>query len=143
MSLKLAKTFISSIRGNADLNQLLGADADGKGARIFTVARPESDENEDRIPYLVVLPESIQSEGNKDGYRGTDTVTIGLLCVASTFFELIELTELVQEDVESIEAEQDGYYINDFTFSANAVQMDTLKPCYYQTLTYIVNIQKA
>ena len=138
--MRLAKAFITSIRGSEDLNTMLGA-VDGKGARVYTVARPEADENADRIPYLIVLPEGTTRDDNKDGYTG-EQCTISILCVASTFLELVELTELVQEAVEGTAAQQDGYYLDDFAFRANGVQMDMEKPCYYQTLTYIVNIQK-
>lgn len=143
MSLKLGKSFVDALRSNNTLCTLLGATGRPlTGARIFAVARSNDEEAADIIPYIVMIPEGINTDSTKDEYEYGDTATISLLCVASSFADLITLTEMVRD---TIEQKLDGtteYVIDDYQFSANAVQMDPDKPCYFQTLTYLCHTQK-
>ena len=143
MSLRIGKTFVEALRQSDDLARLLGAREDTEhrlvGARIFAVARQTQDEQEDRIPYVIMMPEGISASASKDDYEETDLATVSLLCVADTYQALISLTEQVRETVAvrlQDAAQAEDFRIDDYSFAASAVSYDADKPCYFQTLTY-------
>lgn len=142
MSLKVGKAVIAALRSNRDLlTKLGGTGSTLSGARIFAVARSTEDDNLDKIPYVVIIPRGVNTDGTKDGYEGLDVATIDVLCVDSTYSDLVDLTEMVRETLPHMDEEQDGYIINDYSFSAGEVFYDMSKPCYYQTLTYQISTQ--
>lgn len=106
--------------------------------RIFDTARPEIDEEEDKIPYLIVTNEGVQNitESKDDvGESDTDNVTISVLVVATDRQHLAELSQLIRTTLRNaIEATDEE--ILDYTFSAGPVQYDGMKPCHFVTLTY-------
>lgn len=121
--------------------------------RIFDPARPEIDEDEDRIPYIIVTYDGGSATGsNKDNVLAAmDAATVSILCVANSREELAALTDLVHDAVAT--AFDDGqfydehddwdFYITDASESAGAVQFDPgTKPCCFQTLTYQCNTEK-
>ena len=141
MSLRIGSAFLAALRANADLQTMLGgmAAADDEtytGARIFYVARMEADELQDRIPYIVIMPKGITTQGNKDNYDAEEVATVDVLCVATDGESLVELAEIVKTTIEDSLQGDDTYRIDDFAFSASAVQFDPDKPCFFQTLTY-------
>lgn len=109
------------------------------GGRIFYAARDNAAEEEDKIPYIVVQPESVTEDSTKDGDGVHDTDRVSVLVVAAGGAELMDLAESVRRAVgasaETFESE--SFTVDGLTFSAGAVVMDTQKPCYYQTLTYV------
>ncbi|MBQ6984592.1 MAG: hypothetical protein IJQ20_06645 [Paludibacteraceae bacterium] len=142
MSLKLGRAFNAALESNPKLLVTLGADPDTlQGARIFSVARTDEDEQEDKMPYVVMMPNGVTSQGTKDEYDQTDSATIGLLVAAGTFDELINLADIVRKTIENNLCDDPEFTIDDWTFSADAVQFDNKKPCFFQTLTYICNTQ--
>ncbi len=141
MSLRIGSAFLAALRANTDLQTMLGgmATADDEtytGARIFYVARMEADELQDRIPYIVVMPKGITTQGNKDNYDAEEMATVDVLCVATDGESLVELAEKVKATIEDSLQGDETYHICDFAFSASAVQFDPDKPCFFQTLTY-------
>lgn len=141
MSLRIGSAFLAALRANADLQTMLGgmAAADDEtytGARIFYVARMEADELQDRIPYIVVMPKGITTQGNKDDYDAEEVATVEVLCVATDGESLVELAEMVKTTIDDSLQGNETYRIDDFAFSASAVQFDPDKPCFFQTLTY-------
>lgn len=141
MSLRIGSAFLAALRANADLQTMLGgmAAADDEtytGARIFYVARMEADELQDRIPYIVVMPKGITTQGNKDDYDAEEVATVEVLCVATDGESLVELAEMVKTTIDDSLQGDETYRIDDFAFSASAVQFDPDKPCFFQTLTY-------
>lgn len=147
MSLRIGKAFVRTLRSSEPLMRLLGAKEDSEsrlvGARLFAVARPTQDEAEDRIPYVIMMPDGITTQGSKDGYENADTATVRILCVADTYEALIDLASLVRSTLadglcyhDDAFYETDDFVIDDYTFSASAVSYDADKPCYFQTLTY-------
>jgi len=146
MSLTLGKAFITALRASDTLQQLLGATKPSgasaySGARIYAVGRTNDQEREDAIPYLIMMPEGINTDGTKDDYEQTDSATIALLCVATTFEQLITLTGLVRGTIHDHLGDTSDTEVCDYTFSASAVQYDPDKPCFFQTLTYVVSTQ--
>ena len=151
MSLTLSKAFIAALRTNDELMRQLGAklkDGTLQGARLFTVARPTVDEEKDKIPYIIIMPQGINSDGSEDDYEETDTCVINLLVVASEFATgstpgLVDLAEEVRTTIREHLSDYEGVEINDYTFAASEVQYDDKKPCYWQILTYTVNTQNS
>lgn len=146
MSLRVGKAFIKALRTNEALMRRLGGQGNPPtGARVFPVARCAEDEEADTVPYIILIPEGINAEGTKDRYEDGDTAQVSLLVVAKTYNELCDLAQSVRDTLASeLQAASEGesFRIDDYTFSANAVQMDIEKPCYFQTLTYQVNTQE-
>lgn len=140
MSLKIAKAFVAAIRRNDHLTSALGADADGKGARIFPVARLDEDEKEDIVPYLIVMPNGVQTEGSKDDYEQVERATIGIMICDETFEGLVDLADEVRSTLADNLQECTDQPYSDYTFSAGPVQCDSSRPCYYQTLSYTITI---
>ena len=137
MALITDQFFYQALRTNADIIEM----TDG---RIFNPARPEEDDNEDRIPYIIISHNGgTNSQEDKDfGMESdTDTCNIAVLCVTSDRESLADLTQLVRDTLKkAIRDDQDeieqGYEITDYTLSYDSVQMDITRPCVYQTLTY-------
>lgn len=144
MSLKLGKAFTAALRANTDLLDTLGADpVSHEHARIFMVARPEADEKSDQVPYVIIMPSGINTTGTEDDYDDeTDTCTVGVLVVATTFNDMADLAEDVRTTIAEHLTGDSDFDIDDFSFQAGPVEYDPKKPCYFQTLTYIVNTQK-
>lgn len=106
--------------------------------RIFDTARPEIDEEEDKIPYLIVTNEGVQNvtESKDDvGESDTDNVTISVLVVATDRQHLAELSQLIRTTLRNAITEDDNEII-DYSFSAGAIQYDGMKPCHFVTLNY-------
>lgn len=143
MSLKVAKAFIGAIRNNEQLIRLLGAKGTPlSGARLFSVYYPEVDKGTDKLPYIVIMPQGINTTGSKDEYEQGDAATVDVLIAGNdNFDQFVDIAQMVRDTIEEgLEGDND-FTIDDYTFSAGPVQFDPDKPCYFQTLTYIVNTQ--
>lgn len=136
MSLRIGSGVLKALRASKALQTMLGCDGAGVNGRMFYVARKTADEQQDRIPYLIVLPQGITTEGNKDRFDITQIDTVDILCVAADGEQLAALTELVHLTFQNNIVGDDTYFVEDYTFSASAVQYDPDKPCFFQTLTY-------
>lgn len=116
--------------------------------RVFNTGRDEISEEEDKIPYIIITNDGTQNdEESKDVVAESDydRDTISVLVVSDTRSHLAELAEevrkSVKQDVEDMDMDEDmakefGFLINDYSFSASAVEYDPSKPCFFQTLTY-------
>lgn len=116
------------------------------GGRIFNTARPTIDERQDRVPYVIIIFDSLTNdETTKDDEAESpyDSVNIGILCVANDREQLARLTQAVRDrNKEYMLDKGDSYGIEGWQFSAGAVMYDELKPCFYQTLNYNVTTLK-
>lgn len=107
--------------------------------RIFDTARPEIDEQEDKIPYLIVTNEGVQNvtESKDDvGESDTDNVTISVLVVGRDRQDLADLSQCVRNCLRDAITDEDCDEIIDYTFTAGSVQYDGMKPCHFVTLNY-------
>lgn len=139
MSLRTDQFFYNALRANEDI-------IDEVDGRIFNPARSTVDENEDRVPYIVITFDGLTNDAStKDDVEGdTDTVNVGILCVADDREALAELTEAVRtqcrEYLASVEDNPSATDYDlapyDWTFTADPVQYDELKPCVFQQLHY-------
>ena len=133
MSLATDSIFIAAIQSNPALVERIGG-------RLYGTAIPLPDEDADNVPapYLIVVFDGLQNDqGTKDDrYESEyDTVQIAVQVVGRNINELHELTQAVRDTILSYFREHKTA-VNDYTFSADAIQYDSLKPCYWQTLRY-------
>ena len=119
-------------------NNVLNAYVDG---RIFNPERLEMDDTKDKIPYIIIkYGDGTAENGSKDKiFAELDTATIHVLCVDEDRDTLANLTQLVYDTIEAACDEEivtDTYVIEAITPQAGGVELDPLKPCCYQTLSF-------
>ena len=139
MSLTTDKFFYIALKANAELMTMTGG-------RIFNTARSSVDEKEDRLPYVIITYDGMTNNGEtKDDVEGyTDTVQIGILCVAHDRDSLAQLTTKVRQQMidylHAVEEDSSTTGANicpdDWRMTSDGVMYDDLKPCFYQTLRY-------
>ena len=133
MSLATDSIFVDALQSNAALVERVGG-------RIYGTAIPLPDEDADNVPvpYLIVTFDGMNNDaGTKDNmYESNyDRVNIGVEVVGETLTKLHEVAQAVRDTIWN-------YFVNnrtaveDYTFTADAIQYDSLKPCYWQTLRY-------
>ena len=111
--------------------------------RIFNTMRPEYDEQEDKIPYIVVTYEGMTNDNdNKDSIEGDEDVErVNVLIVAQ---DRVQLSNIINEARTAIRDYLggdafDSYGIADYSVSASAVLGDWTVPCVYQSLNYTIS----
>lgn len=139
MSLATDRIFIAALKSDAELLSMLG----GTGTtqpRLYGIAIPMPDEDIDNVPvpYAIVTFDSLTNdvESKDDSYESDeDTVNIGIELTAKSLNELHTLTQKVRDTVLGY-LQATSTNIVDYTFSADAIQYDSLKPCFWQVLRY-------
>ena len=145
MSLAIDSIFTTALQSNSDLMATLGYVAPtltdkGKPARLYGTAIHLPDEDADNVPvpYVIVTFDGLNNDaGTKDDrYESEyDRVNIGIEVVGKTLEDLHGLTQMVRDTVLAY-FRANHPNVEDYTFSADAIQYDSLKPCYWQTLRY-------
>ena len=141
MSLATDSIFVAALRGNSDL-------MDRIGSRLYSTAIPLPDEDADNVPvpYIIVTFDGLNNEQTtKDNpfESDEDSVNISILCAAANRESLAELMQEIRTTVYEYMLEQRRigvYLVDDYTLSADAVQYDSFKPCYWQTLRYVCDV---
>ena len=133
MSLATDSIFIAAIQSNPALVERIGG-------RLYGTAIPLPDEDADNVPvpYIIVTFNGLnnQNETKDDVYESNyDTVNIGVEVTGETIDDLHDLTQELRDTILSYFRENKTA-VSDYTFSADAIQYDSLKPCYWQTLRY-------
>lgn len=133
MSLATDSIFIAAIQSNPALVERIGG-------RLYGTAIPLPDEDADNVPvpYVIVTFNGLnnQNQTKDDVYESNyDTVNIGVEVTGKTIDDLHELTQELRDTILSYFRENKTA-VSDYTFSADAIQYDSLKPCYWQTLRY-------
>lgn len=134
MSLIADKFFFNALRTSDGVKQRTSG-------RIFNTARTDDEEAADNVPYIIITYEGMtNTASHKDiqweGWEDTETVSV--LVVAETRESLALLITDVRRSIKAhAEDESDDQQPTDYTVSAGPVQYDSMKPCYYQTLTYV------
>lgn len=141
MSLITDKVFYNALRSNASLM----ATVDN---RIESTSIPVPDEEFENtpVPYIIITFDGLQNEGfTKDNsFEGNnDKVQVSIEVAANTRDELGDIMETIRQTIIEYFEDEDGHawddydYVPDhYVFTASAVGYDSVKPCYYQTLTY-------
>ena len=141
MSLKTDIIFVRALRSNDELMEQLPAG----DVYNTTIAMPEQDAENAPLPYIIVTYDGMQNlDTDKDSpFEGdTDRVQIGIEVAAESRAQLASLTEqirtTVREFFENLDTSDEDYDLVplDVDFSAQAVQYDEWKPCYWQVLQY-------
>lgn len=141
MSLLTDTVFVSALRADTALMQQLPA------GDVYNTAIGLPDEELDNapLPYIIVSFDGLTNdvETKDDPFEGdTDSVQIGIEIAARTRIELGQLADRVRKAVHNYcmnasEGDEDfGEVPVDYTFSAQGVNYDPLKPCYWQILNY-------
>ena len=141
MSLQIDIIFVKALRENADLMKQLPAG----DVYNTSIALPDEDLNNAPLPYIIVSFDGLTNdvETKDDPYEGdSDNVTISIEIAAKTRPELGQLAEDVRRQVhqyfvDADPTDEDADMIPlDYQFSAQQVNYDQMKPCYWQVLTY-------
>lgn len=137
MGLSTDSIFIAALTSSAEVMQTI----DG---RLYSTAIPMPDEDAENVPvpYIIVSFNGLNNEGTTkdDPFEGdTDVVQIGVEVTAVNREQLAELTQLVRSTIHDYlteDVDDERQTIDDYQFSAEAVQYDSMKPCYWQTIRY-------
>ena len=141
MSLQTDIIFVKALRANADLMKQLAAG----DVYNTSIALPDEDLANAKLPYIIVSFDGLTNdvETKDDPYEGdSDNVTISIEIAARTRTELGQLAEAVRHQVHDyfVEADPTDDDFNlvplDYQFSAQQVNYDQMKPCYWQVLSY-------
>ena len=140
MSLQTDIIFVKALRSN---EALLAKLASGDVYNT-SIALPDKDMENAPMPYAIVSFDGLQNEDTtKDSYEGlSDRVQISIEVAAEKRPQLAELVmeirKTVREFFENILDSDEDYDLVplDYAFSAQAVQYDPDKPCFWQTLQY-------
>ena len=132
-SLATDKIFIAAIKANAQLMTQIGG-------RLYPTAIPLPDESVDNVPvpYVIVTFDGLTNDAatKDDPYESdNDVVNIGIEITAKNRAALAALASAVRSTIHSYMLEQTTD-IEDYQFSAEGVQYDQYKPCFWQTLRY-------
>ena len=147
MSLATDSIFISALQSNSDLLYKLTESLDDDGTTVIdetprlygtAIGLPDEDAENVSVPYVIVTFNGLTNDqGTKDNrYESPyDTVNIGVEVTAKTLDDLHTLTQMVRDTILSyLRANETA--IMDYQFAAQQIQYDSLKPCYWQVLTY-------
>lgn len=147
MSLATDSIFVTALQSNSELLEKLTEYIDDDGniqydetPRLYGTAIRLPDEEADNVPvpYVIVTFDGLTNDqGTKDDrYESPyDTVNIGVEVTAKTLDDLHDLTQMVRDTILAYLRENDTA-IEDYQFAAQQIQYDSLKPCYWQVLTY-------
>ena len=133
MGLATDSIFIAALSASEDIME-------ATGGRIYGTAIPLPDEDAENVPlpYIIVTFESLQNgdQTKDDLYEGSeDKVAIGVTVCASKLGGLHDITQMVR-DVLLDYFRNNATAVEDYEFSAKAIQFDSMKPCYWQVLSY-------
>ena len=144
MSLITDKVFYNALRSNAALMAQVGG-------RIESTSIPVPDEDflNEPVPYVIITFDGLQNEGfTKDNdFEGIlDRVQVSIEVAAESRDELGSIMQTIRQTIIEYFEDDEGhawddyeYIPSNYTFTASAVGYDSMKPCYYQTLTYNCN----
>ena len=136
-SLATDSIFIAALNADANLMQKIGG-------RLYSTAIPLPDEEADNVPvpYIIVTFDGLNNDtqSKDDPYEGDyDSVQIGIEITAENREKLEELTQQVRDIVHSYfrsYAGDERDAVEGYQLSAEPVQYDSMKPCFWQTLRY-------
>ena len=147
MSLATDSIFVTALQSNSDLLYKLTESLDDDDTTVIdetprlygtAIGMPDEDAENVSVPYVIVTFNGLTNDqGTKDNrYESPyDTVNIGVEVTAKTLDDLHTLTQMVRDTILSY-LRTNETAIMDYQFAAQQIQYDSLKPCYWQVLTY-------
>lgn len=152
MSLATDSIFVSALQSNQDLLGLLTSYLDEEtdetiidvAPRLYgtAIGLPDEDADNVPVPYAIVTFDGLTNgQGTKDSlYEGSeDKVQISVEVAARTLDQLHDLTQMVRDTILEY-MRNNRTAIDDYDFSAQQIQYDSLKPCYWQVLSYSCDV---
>lgn len=138
MSLATDSIFVDALKSNTELVERVGG-------RIYGTAIPLPDEDADNapVPYLIVTFDGLNNDvdSKDDEMEGdTDRVNISIEVTGESLEKLHELTQAVRDTVRNYLSANDTDII-EYQFGAQQIQYDSMKPCYWQVLTYQCDVE--
>ena len=124
---------MKAIQSDASLMQKIGGRLYGTAIEL-----PDEDLDNVPVPYVIVTFNGLTNDqGTKDDrYESRyDKVEIGVEVTAKTLDELHVLTEMVRDTIISYLRSRTTA-VDDYLFTAEGIQYDSMKPCYWQVLRY-------
>ena len=147
MSLATDSIFVTALQSNSELLEKLTEYIDDddniqydETPRLYgtAIGLPDDDADNVPVPYVIVTFDGLTNDqGTKDDrYESEyDRVNIGVEVTAKTLDDLHDLTQMVRDTILSYLRTNDTAII-DYQFAAQQIQYDSMKPCYWQVLTY-------
>ena len=152
MSLLTDKVFYNALKSNTELMAMVGyvapeGQTPGKPARIYNTSIDVPDEEllNEPVPYIIITFDGMQNEGftkDNDWEGDTDKVQVSIEVTAEDRETLGAIVTAIRQvviayftNIEPTAADFD-LVPDDYTLSAGQIQYDSIKPCYWQTLTY-------
>ena len=143
MSLITDAIFVKALRSNAALIAQLPAG----DVYNTAIALPDEDADNAPLPYVIVSFDGLNNQDatkDDDFEADSDQVQIGIEIAAETRPKLGELAVMIRKTItdrfqQIAQDPQDEDYAllpNAYTMQAQPVQYDSLKPCYWQRLTF-------
>ena len=152
MSLATDSIFVSALQSNQDLLWLLTSYQDKEtdetiidvAPRLYgtAIGLPDEDADNVPVPYVIVTFDGLTNgQGTKDSlYEDSeDKVQISVEVAARTLDQLHDLTQMVRDTILEY-MRNTRTAIDDYEFSAQQIQYDSLKPCYWQVLSYSCDV---
>lgn len=140
MSLQTDIIFYNALAANEALMQLVGC-------RVYNTADENGGEFGENtpVPYIIITYDGMANDqSTKDSYEGaTDKVTVSVEIAATNRDDLAIIAETVRSTIpqyfasrtpEDADADLVPY---DYDLQAGAVQYDWMKPCLWQTMSYV------
>ena len=143
MSLLTDIIFVKAIRSNTDIiSQLPAGDVYNTA-----IALPDEEAENAPLPYIIVSFDGLnnQDDTKDDAFESeSDSVQIGITICTGEREELGEMAVAVRTTIREYFREHYGdntdedfaLIPNDITLSAQGVQYDSMKPCFWQVLNY-------
>lgn len=139
MSLVTDKFFKNALAASSDVMT-------ATGERIYNTVDDEIGNDDTPLPYILICNDGTQNddESKDDRFESDyDIDLIRLTICAKTRADLADLAQAVRSVILTAargltnEAQQSlGFYLEDYDFSASAVNFDEFRPCYWQDLIY-------
>ena len=124
---------MKAIQSDASLMQKIGGRLYGTAIEL-----PDEDLDNVPVPYVIVTFNGLTNDqGTKDDrYESRyDKVEIGVEVTAKTLDDLHVLTEMARDTILSYLRSRTTA-VDDYLFTAEGIQYDSMKPCYWQVLRY-------
>lgn len=133
-SLATDSIFVAAITGNTDIMDTIGG-------RLYSTAIPLPDEDVDNVPvpYVIVTFDGLTNDPTTkdDPYESNDDqVNISIEVTATNREKLAALMAAIRNTVHEYMMTTADNQVMSYQFSADSVQYDSMKPCYWQTLHY-------
>ena len=141
MSLQTDIIFVKALRADEELMAKLAAG----DVYNTAIALPDEDLDNAPLPFVIVSFDGLTNDidTKDDPYESdSDAVNISIEIAARTRTELGQLAEAVRRQVhqyfvDADPTDEDADLIpHDYQFSAQAVNYDSMKPCYWQVLSH-------